>query len=242
LGSRIKRVGIGGEADRQHGLARRRTRDACRQVDTWLCEGAGHWPASGARMAQVPCKLERMETLPTFPLFRDPVGEGVIERGDQECAACRRKRGWVYIGPGFEGAGAVGKRVCPWCIADGTAASKLRYRFNEGIEATYVPPARRSAWLAELALVEERTPGFHTQQGNHWMACCGRACVYLGAAGKGDLEEGGKWAAAAASVLEFVDDEEYRANVLQDVGGISVGAYVFECVVCKRLRGYWDQD
>ncbi len=36
-------------------------------------------------------------------------------------------------------------------------------------------------------LVEDRTPGFVTWQGNHWLMCYGRACIYLGEADAIDL-------------------------------------------------------
>lgn len=180
--------------------------------------------------------------LPVFALFADPVGEGVFKRGEARCDACGRARGWVYDGPVYSAADEE-PTVCPWCIADGTAAAKLECTFNDG---TIFPMLPGTAQLTEedRVLVEERTPGFTTWQGNHWMMCCGRACVYLGEAKPGDLEPGGRFEGAAEAIFEDDEerDEEEKAEILEQIGGGEAGAYVFRCATCGGMKGYWDAD
>lgn len=101
-----------------------------------------------------------MEPLPVFPLFRDPVGQGVIVRGEDACLACGRARGWVYTGTMY-GPGDNFRKVCPWCIADGTAAAKFGCSFND---PTIYPMGPGTPQLSEedRRLVEDRTPGYFT--------------------------------------------------------------------------------
>jgi len=94
----------------------------------------------------------------------------------------------------------------------------------------------------DKALVETRTPGFVTWQGNRWLMCCGRACIYLGEADIGDLQ--GRWAAVVPSLFEDGDvpQEEQDEFVRSLEGELGPGAYVFECQICHALKGYWDCD
>jgi uncharacterized protein CbrC (UPF0167 family) len=184
-----------------------------------------------------------MEELPAFPLFRDPVGQESFEESDVECEACGRARGWVYT-CGMYGPGDLDRSLCPWCIADGSAAAKFGLSFND---ATIYPCLEGSPQLPkdDQRMVETRTPGFTTWQDNGWRMCCGRACVYIGEAQEGDLMEGGRWAAAAPDIVSSVEDwpEDERAELLDSFGVEgSPAAYIFECGQCGALKGFWDCD
>lgn len=72
--------------------------------------------------------------------------------------------------------------------------------------------------------------------------CCGRACRYLGAAGKPELT--GKWAHAA----EVMRNREIKQGTADNFNyfldqmkrGGDPQAYVFQCVICGKLCGDWD--
>lgn len=183
-----------------------------------------------------------MSSFPSFPLFYDPVGEKSFEQRESVCAGCGKSQPWTYVGPQY-GEGELDEPLCPWCIADGSAAAKLKRSFND---ATMYPcTADRPRFTAEDEhLVEHCTPGFTTWQGNHWMLCCGRACVYIGEAKAGDLLPGGRWESAVRSVIDDWDEreEEERQSIVRDIGHGSVCAYIFRCRVCGELRGFWDCD
>ncbi len=178
-----------------------------------------------------------MEPLPQFPLFRDPVGEESFERSDVVCACCERGRGWVHT-CGMFGPGDLDRPICPWCIADGSAAAKFEGSFNDG---TIYPAFKETPQLskADRELVENRTPGFVTNQGVKWQMCCGRACVYIGEATAADLT--GRWKSAVPSILRDCEgwSEEQKAELIASIG-IDPAAYVFECQVCGGLKGFWD--
>lgn len=113
--------------------------------------------------------------------------------------------------------------------------------FNDGTIYPYVPGSPQLS-SADHELVEQRTPGFVTWQGNHWLMCCGRACVYLGEAKAGDLQ--GRWKQAAAAIFESDDlTDSRKVEILSQIGlSASPAAYIFQCQQCRRLLGYWDCD
>ncbi len=176
-----------------------------------------------------------MEPMPRFELFEDPVREGIVEASEKTCDVCGLARGAVYNGQQFgEGDDLV---VCPWCIADGSAAARGRV-FNVG-EVYPLLPGTPQLTDEDKAMVEQRTPGYRSWQQLGWTVCCGRACLYLGEATQTDLRE--RW----AEVVPTLEDASAYAegDVVSEVrpdGHISV--YVFRCQVCGKMKGLWDCD
>ena len=181
------------------------------------------------------------DSFPTFPLFLDPVAEGSFEPSDFSCACCNRRRGWIHTcascGPGDNE-----RTICPWCIADGSAAAKFDCSFND---ATICPFLDTTPQLtaSDRELVERRTPGFVSWQDHGWQVCCARACAYIGEADAADLA--GRWAAAIPSILSKLKDwpDADKAGLIRNIRkGGSPCAYVFRCQVCGALKGFWDCD
>jgi uncharacterized protein CbrC (UPF0167 family) len=120
----------------------------------------------------------RRPVLPPFPYHPDPVATGSVVAADETCACCGHDQGWIHTGPVY-GADVPDGRVCPYCIAFGTAAKRYGAFFND-IEMGRMPDeaARR---------IRERTPGFATWQDWGWPAHCGDGGVFLGAVGAEEL-------------------------------------------------------
>jgi uncharacterized protein len=180
-----------------------------------------------------------MELHPEFPLFPDPVRERVIERSERKCSICEHQRGSIYTGPQYGQSPATDDlTVCPWCIADGSAGGRGLH-FND---PTIYPAFDSTPQLTadDRTLVARKTPGFVTWQGNHWLMCCGRACLYLGEADPADLR--GRWSSAIPSM--FAGEDRDAAEIEEIVSEVTRGgvlcAYVFQCQVCRGLRAYWD--
>lgn len=179
-----------------------------------------------------------MTALPTFRYHPDPVGTGSIVASDQVCSCCVEKRGYIYIGPVYSEQD-VEDELCPWCIADGSAA--------EEYEATFVDPdgiGNYGEWdEVDEEVIEEisqRTPGFSGWQQERWWTHCGGAAAFLGLAGRAELA--GKWAQAIPAVREDSrqsgkDWDAYLAALDRDKGPT---AYVFKCLECGELGGYSD--
>ena len=113
--------------------------------------------------------------LPHFRYHPDPVATGAIEAiADLECPCCGLCTGWAYATEPY-GLGDRPANLCPWCIADGSAARKFGSEFVGDIEGE-VPASVEE----ELNL---RTPGYLSWHCERWQICCGDACAYLGPVG-----------------------------------------------------------
>ena len=156
---------------------------------------------------------------------------------DGRCLVCGENPGWLYV------LGAYGPRnlrdeVCPWCIADGSAASAHEVRFTEVDDA---PDAVPEAVIREL---EERTPGFSGWQQERWLFHCDDAAAFLGAVGWDELSAHPEAVAAvllqvAGSGIAGEDAEAFVGSL--DVDGAST-AYLFRCLHCGAHLAYADAD
>jgi uncharacterized protein len=129
--------------------------------------------------------------------------------------------------------------LCPWCIADGSAAREFYATFNDTGETGGIgDEARRE--------VETRTPGFTAWQQEKWLACCGDAAAFLGAAGAEELKRDHP---AAVSVtkqhlrqeydLSKADADEFFQNLRKDD---EPTAYVFVCLHCGKYQVFVDRS
>lgn len=127
--------------------------------------------------------MDEESSLPIFKYYPDPLSDGIVKADpDKPCLGCSRIRGWIYMGPVYvEKNFILEESLCPWCIADGTAAKKFSATFNDAGMMENV----RAAIMEEI---EQRTPGFHSWQGNQWLACCDDAAAFLGGAGSTELQ------------------------------------------------------
>jgi len=120
--------------------------------------------------------------LPDFPYHPDPIATGSVERSATECLACSKARGFIYTGPVYAVDEFV-EVICPWCIADGTAATKLDAEFTD---VGWGVPDGVPAKIRET--IATRTPGFGGWQQEHWLYHCDDGAAFLGRAGSEELE------------------------------------------------------
>ena len=175
------------------------------------------------------------EPLPEFPYHPDPWATGFVERSDATCLSCERRRGFIYIGPVY----AVDELVdclCPWCIADGSAAERF--------DATFTDDERVPDSVPRVVIdaVTRRTPGFSGWQQEHWLYHCGDGAAFLGRAGWPDIESRPDALEALRrehAGLEWTPElvEEYLRDLDRDG---SPTAYLFRCRHCGAHLGYSD--
>ena len=179
-------------------------------------------------------------TLPTFRYHPDPIDSGSIVPSNATCRSCGKARGYIYTGPVYA-LDELDDSICPWCIADGSAAARFDAEF---VDASAV--GGYGNWESvSPEVVEEisrRTPGFSGWQQERWWTHCDDAAVFLGPAGARELQ--GPWAGAIPALRTDVgyDDAqwaEYAAVLDRDRGPT---AYVFQCRHCGQLGGYSDCD
>jgi uncharacterized protein CbrC (UPF0167 family) len=179
-------------------------------------------------------------SLPTFKYHPDPIATGSVKESDTECASCAQRRGYIYVGPVFS-EHELSDRICPWCIADGSAHEKFAAEFTDpaGVGGYSTGPVLPNAVIEEVAF---RTPGFSGWQQEHWLACCGDAAAFVGLAGRAELEQ--RWPDAIPSIeqecgMDGPNWHDYFGALTKDG---SPTAYVFRCLHCGRHLGYSDCD
>jgi uncharacterized protein CbrC (UPF0167 family) len=178
-------------------------------------------------------------TLPTFRYHPDPIETGSIVPSDAVCRCCDQARGYIYPSGPFAEEELEGA-ICPWCIADGSAANRFGAEFTDAAGVggydrwDDVPPA-------VVEEVSQRTPGFIGWQQEQWWTHCCDAAAFLGVAGRAELER--RWPDAIAAVRREAgyDDErewqDYFRALNRDQGPT---AYVFRCLHCGQYGGYSD--
>jgi uncharacterized protein len=122
-----------------------------------------------------PEPLEAAPPFPEFPYHPDPLKTGSIVPSELPCSLCGHRYGFVYTGPVFADDDFVDGPLCPWCIADGSAALRMRIEFTD--VGDDVPDEVPGRVLDEIA---ERTPGFNGWQQEHWLYHCGDGAAFMG--------------------------------------------------------------
>ncbi len=113
--------------------------------------------------------------LPHFPYHRDPVASGSVESSDATCDCCGQSRGVIYSGVTYC---REQPTLCPWCIADGSAAGKYDATF---FDAEFVDDDGNRVDFPEKfdREVFGRTIGFATFNPIGWWVHCGAPAEYV---------------------------------------------------------------
>ncbi len=118
--------------------------------------------------------------LPTFRYHPNPIATGSINISDAACECCGEARGYIYSASLYSIYDV--ELLCPWCIADGSAARKFDGTFNDD------RPLSMSGISDEITEeVCKKTPGFVSWQQERWQDHCGNACEFHGDAERDDL-------------------------------------------------------
>lgn len=174
------------------------------------------------------------DRLPLFTYHVDPLATGAIEPRRIACACCGQARSHVYVQPVYA-TQDLDEKLCPWCIADGSAASKLGASFSD-------PQPLREAGLAP-DIVDEvslRTPGYSSWQQEEWLAHCNDACEFHGDATADDVEDASE-ATRADWRQHYGKTEKQWGAAIRDYEPAGDNAfYKFVCRHCGLVRLGWD--
>lgn len=174
--------------------------------------------------------------LPDFPYHPDPIATGSVVGTPLRCSCCGQQRLMTYVGPVFAEE-ELDHELCPWCIADGSAASTYDAQFTD---VTWRVPDDVSAEVTEVVL--RRTPGFNGWQQERWLHHCGDGAAFHGRVGAKDLRR-----LPAARRFLVADMEKYGWSAeqlerflesLDPDGGAT--AYLFRCRHCHTHLAYAD--
>jgi uncharacterized protein CbrC (UPF0167 family) len=175
-----------------------------------------------------------MAELPTFRYHPDPRSTGAVVARQITCMCCGEARDHAYVGPAYSDEEL--DPLCPWCIADGSAAMQYDCEFTDVDDAPESVPA---AVRNEVAL---NTPGFAGLDQERWLFCCGDAATFLGFAGSTEMAAHPDAAAAirtesAGRGWDGPTTDRYLGALRRDG---SPRAYLFRCEHCGKHLAYSD--
>jgi uncharacterized protein CbrC (UPF0167 family) len=172
--------------------------------------------------------------LPAFRYHPDPLATGAIESRQITCACCGQARGFVYV-QSVSADVDLDEKLCPWCIADGSAATKLGASFSGAgpLTAAGVAPD----------IVEEvhrRTPSYSSWQQEEWLVHCNDACEFHGDASIADVRKASDATKADWRQHYGLDGDDWKLSTTGYEPAGDNAFYKFVCRHCGLVRLGWD--
>lgn len=125
--------------------------------------------------------------------------------------------------------------ICSECVASGKACEKYKGTFIQDAELDKVHDENKIKELTQC------TPGYISWQGEHWLACCGDFCEYIGEVGIEDLK---KMGIAEQVISDYENDnpDDYYEGCMEYLGNGIMSGYLFRCLHCGKYRLWVDAD
>lgn len=186
--------------------------------------------------------------LPVFKYHPRPLETGAFSDDKiVTCNCCEQSTNVYYSGP-FYCAEDV-DALCPWCIADGSAAKKFDGSFQDdgsidGVKALYDDEGEltgfENPWPQESTVtLTQRTPGYHGWQQEYWLSHCNDFCAFIGYVGWQDIaDKVDQFADLDADCLHAGIDIDDLQEALRADGDCQ--GYLFRCLDCGKLRLWVD--
>lgn len=180
--------------------------------------------------------IEIRSDLPTFKYYADPINTKAFIVSNRTCKVCGKQTGYRYYNAFYSVEDI--EDICPWCIADGSAAKKYDGTFQDMVpEDTMVAQEK----LDELM---KRTPGFDCLQPGYWPCHCHDFCTFIDHVGWEDIVRLGLEKELETDLAKI--KEEYGFEK-EDMGNLrtspnSMSGYLFQCRSCGKYRLTVDID
>tara|TARA_R110000868_G_scaffold273797_1_gene533012 strand:- start:1294 stop:1731 length:438 start_codon:yes stop_codon:yes gene_type:complete len=119
--------------------------------------------------------IEKSE-LPYFPYHRDPFESQSVRESNAKCDCCGEAKGIMYDGVMYSLDDP--ENICPWCIADGSAAEKYEGSFFDSyfVDENHKPVEVASKFYKEVYC---KTIGFATYNPIGWWVHCGQPAEFV---------------------------------------------------------------
>ena len=116
------------------------------------------------------------------------------------------------------------------------AAAKFDAGFIQ--DADPLPPGAADA-KSKTEELFKRTPGYFSWQGEHWLACCGDYCEFLGDVGTKELQDLG---IAEEVFADYALCGEFAVDDVRNylIAGGNMAGYLFRCIRCGKYKIYVD--
>jgi uncharacterized protein len=127
------------------------------------------------------------------------------------------------------------EKLCPWCIADGSAASKLGASFSD-------PQPLQQAGVAHDVIdeVSLRTLGYSCWQQEEWLVHCNDACEFHGDASVEDVEDVSEATKADWRQHYGLDEDDWALATADYEPAGDNAFHKFVCRHCAAVRLGWD--
>lgn len=181
--------------------------------------------------------MELSMDLPKFRLSPNAYALDLFVAESGTCSCCGQARELKYNSSFYSREEP--DYLCPWCIADGSAAKHYEGEFNDylGIEGVNADPDEPDSIVMDHVLlleVCERTPSYHSWQQEQWLVHCNQPCTFLGYTDYAEIQT--LQAELQADIASM--PERYLQAISKT--GDPVGGYLFRCVKCGMHRLHTD--
>jgi uncharacterized protein len=178
--------------------------------------------------------IKMSENLPFFKYHPNPIETGNVIASEDICLCCNQKRGYIYQSSIYTPQDLDGS-VCPWCIANGSAAKKFEATFSD--DYILVESGISDDIIEE---VTKRTPSYISWQQEVWLIHCKDVCEF-----HGDAEEKETKNLDTDTIRTFCFENEIKDEVgdltlknYQKGGNPAI--YKFVCRHCNEVKLYFD--
>lgn len=175
-----------------------------------------------------------MTDFPNFPYHPAPLATGSVERSEEACLCCGDARGYIYAGAVY-GEEDLHEALCPWCIENGEAATRLGAEFVDGHHLVRAGIPRDI-----VDRVRFRTPSYVAWQQEQWLHHCGDACAFHGKATISDLEQASDQTIEAWERTYGKQRRDWDRSVERYQPSGLIGFYRFICRHCGLTLFAWD--
>lgn len=179
--------------------------------------------------------------LPEFKYSPNAYKIDVFEKEEGECSVCSQQRSLKYTGSFY----SVDEPdyICPWCIADGSAAKKYEGEFNDSVGVETPVDYERSdevkaSFENKVTEIAERTPSYVSWQQEVWLTHCNEPCAFI------DYVDSKVIQPILHELEDDIENTGYdRKLIIEHLSsqGSLVG-YLFKCLHCGTHRLHVDSD
>lgn len=173
-----------------------------------------------------------MTELPHFKYQPNALKLGLIEKKNFTCSVCEIEREYAHVGGMYTAAKVT--LMCPWCVADGSAAKKYDGVFIDATGCEKVTDPRK---ITELVTT---TPKYLGWQEEAWLAHCDDYCAFMQYVGWKEIQH------LKDDLMNDIEKIKSDWNFSQLefeqslVNGSGTQGYLFKCLHCDHYRLHVD--
>ena len=178
--------------------------------------------------------------LPQFKYSPNAYKLNLFEKEEGICSVCNEERKLRYVSSFYSEEEL--DYICPWCIANGKAATDFDGEFNDycGIEGVSPDPEDGSSAIPKELLLEitNKTPSYTSWQQEVWLTHCNEPCAFI------DYADTKTIAPLMEELQDDIENNGYDPEFIKShlsKDGSLVG-YLFQCLNCGQHRLHVDCD